>query len=120
MSLLRLYVTLFFCLLQVFAPLLHAYVGADASPTAVHLPGLEQVATDGQPAAPAEGVLVCAAKGVRPGAVVFSCEAGPVPGQCPLPDSPRIETSLPPWERTCRRIFYPPSPPSRASPTRVS
>lgn len=120
MNLLRLHVTLFFCLLQVFTPLLHAHVGTEASPTAVHLPGLEHIATDGQMAAPAEGVLVCAAKGVRPAAVVFPCEAGLIPGQRLPADPPRTGTSPPPRERTCHCIFHPPSPPSRAPPVRAS
>ncbi len=59
-----------FCLSQLFAPLVHAHVGADFSPAALHLPGLEAACVQHDLAFPAameqeNGLVVQAAKGVR-------------------------------------------------------
>jgi len=119
---LRLAITLLFCLLQVLSPLLHAHVGEDCSPTAVHLPGLENGGSlgDGHRAAPIDGMLICAAKGVRPGTPVLSPapQAAPTHADLPIPRPVLVPAAAPvpfslPGHPPTRR------PPGRAPPARI-
>ncbi len=72
---------------QVFAPLVHAHVGADLSPSEIHLPGLEMKAGAGgcvmesYSAGFHEGVVVGADRGVRK---LQSCFPSSSPAFLPL------------------------------------
>ena len=71
MNILRLLAILVLALPQVFAPLVHAHVGVDASPSKIHLPGLEmksgldEVVMESFSSGAYDGVVIDAEHGIR-------------------------------------------------------